>query len=130
MVERGEVLSKIKSYDTCNLFLMPAQSNQVGKECPSILSRVLMNPTKLTGVKDAEPLGFPLKLPCNHFFQEFTQCVQKNNWAKHLSCIIPGFPWFRNNYGDGLLEPSWPMAKEQTCVSNACEQGSYTLSLS
>ena len=122
MVERGEVLSKVKSYDARDLLLLPTHSNQVGKECSCILSRVLMSSTKLTEVKDANLLGFPLKAPHNHFLKEFTQ-------AKHLSGIILGFPKFGDNYSDRLLEPFWPMAKEQACVSNTCEQGMYSLSL-
>ena len=130
MIERGEVLSEIKGYNACDLFLLPAHPNQVGKECSSVLSGILTNPTELTWMKDAKLLSLPLELSRDHFLKEFIQHVQQNNWLKHLCSIIPRLPWFRDNHSDRLLEPSWPMAKEQTCVSNACEQGSYTLSLS
>lgn len=73
--------------------------------------------SKLVMIKNTVLDNIKLELSSNHFLNEFTKCVKKNNRSEYLIDIISRFTWIGYNDRNWLLKVSKPVPQQNTYIS-------------
>jgi len=121
VIEGGEELGDVKCKCTRSKVFNPFWLNNVGKSNPYIHSRSLFETSELTRVDEIVGNHKELKMFSNHFFEEFSYCIKKNDRAIWLGWIIRYLVRFRNNKCHWCLEMRRPMSQIHTDISDINE---------
>ena len=121
VIQREKELSNVKCQSTCGEVFNPLWSNDVSKCNPYICDRSLFETSKLTRINKDVGNCMELTTFSNHFFKEFSNCIEKNNGVIWLGRIESSLVRFENNNCYWSLEMRQPMSQIYTSTSDINE---------
>ena len=121
VIQEGKELSNVKCQSTHSEVFNPLWSNNMSKCNLYIHGRSLFETSELTRKNKAVGNHMELKTFSNHFFEEFSNCIEKNNGVIQLGRIERCLVRFGNDNYCWSLKMRWLVSQIYTGISDIDE---------